>query len=259
MKHIFILMIGMLIFTSCEDTIELDLKDTTPRIVIDGTLNITSQTAQVIFSKSNGFYDNSGQARVSGARAVLQNGSGTTILLDENETGIYSAENVGASPGESWTLEIESEGVVYTAMTTAPYPATLDTLIATVEERPFGGETEVRLFAEWEDQGTVENYYRLRPFLNDTLIAQSYSLTNDAFSDGKRIRTPIMEEFGVGNLLKMQLLSVDENYYRYFLELSSVVGNGFNGSNPYNPVGNFDNGALGYFGIFSVSEKELQL
>lgn len=259
MKNIFIVLIGILIFTSCEEVIELELKDTTPRIVIDGTLNMTTQTAQVIFTKSNGFYDDATSVTISGATAVLQNESGTSVMLSETDPGIYLAQNVAAIPGEQWTLEIESEGVSYTATTTAPYPATLDTLITEIEERPFGGDIDVRMFAEWNDEAGIQNFYRLRPYRNDTLLAQSYNLTDDDFSDGDKITTPIREEFELGNLIKMELLSVDKNYYRYFLELSSVVGNGFNGSNPYNPIGNFDNDALGYFGIFSVSEKEVQL
>lgn len=259
MKNIIIILIGILTFVSCEDIIELDLQDTAPRIVIEGTLNMTTNTAQVIFTKSNGFYDDATPIAISGVIAVLQNESGTAIMLSENEPGIYIAENVVAKPGEKWSIEIESEGVFYTASTTAPYPATLDTLIVQIEQRPIGNEIEVRMFSEWEDEAGVPNFYRLRPYQNDTLITQSFSLTNDDFSDGKRIRTPIMQEFEAGKLIKIELLSVDENYYRYFLELSSVVGNGLTGSNPYNPIGNFDNNALGYFGIFSVSEKEVRL
>ena len=259
LRNIFIAFIGILIFTSCEDVIELELKDTTPRIIIEATLSITTQTAQVFFTKSNGFYDSAIPVTVSDANVVLQNEFGISVTLSEMNPGVYIADNVLATPGEKWTIEVESEDVSYTATTIAPYPATLDTLITEIEERPFGGGTEIRMFAEWEDEENIQNFYRLRPYQNDTLITQAYNLTNDDFSDGERITTPIMQEFDTGTLIKMELLSVDENYYRYFLELSSVVGNGFNGSNPYNPIGNFDNDALGYFGIFSVSEKEVQL
>ena len=251
--------LATLFFTSCEDVIELELEDTTPRIVIEGTINMTTQTAQVVFTKSNGFYEDTTPNAVSGVKAVLQNESGTAFQLSETDPGTYVAENVAAMPGENWTIEVESEGVTYIASTTAPVPTTLDTLITEIEDRPFGGDTQVRMTAEWEDEASVSNFYRLRPYQNDTLIAQSYNLTNDDFSDGNRIRNPIMEEFDIGGLIKIELMSVDENYYRYFLELSTVVGNGFNSSNPYNPIGNFDNGALGYFGIFSISEKEVQL
>lgn len=259
LKNIFIALIATLVLVSCQDVIELELEDTTPRIVIDGTLNMTSQTAQVFFTKSNGFYEEATPVTVSGANVVLQNESGISVTLSETDLGLYIAENVVATPGEQWTIEIESEGVSYTAAAIAPYPAILDTLITEIEERPFGGGTDIRMTAEWNDEAGIQNFYRLRPYRNDTLIAQSYNLVNDDFSDGGKITTPIMQEFELEQLIKMELLSVDENYYRYFLELSSVVGNGFTGSSPYNPIGNFDNNALGYFGIFSASEKEVQL
>lgn len=259
LKNIFLAIFGLLIFISCEDVIELELKDTTPRIVIEGTLNMSTQKAEVILTKSNGFYEDTTPIFISGATATLQNETGVSITLSETTSGVYVAENVIVNSGEKWTIEVESEDILYTATTIAPQPAVLDTLITEIEERPFSDEPDIQIFAEWNDEANVSNFYRLRPYRNDTLITQTYNLSDDNFSDGEKITTLIMEEFAVGNQIKIELLSVDENYYRYFLELSSIVSNGFNGSNPYNPVGNFDNDALGYFGIFSVSEKEVQL
>lgn len=259
LKNILFLLFGLTLLTSCEDVIELELEDTTPRIIIDATLNMSTQEARVFFTNSNGFYEDTEPITVSGASAVLRNDIGISVTLSETEPGLYTAANIPVNPGEEWTLEIESEGLTYTAITTAPRPAVLDSLITELEDRPFGGGTEVRLFAEWQDEAEVQNFYRLRPFRNDTLLTQAYNLIDDEFSDGDIMSIPIMEEFDLGSLVKLELMSVDQNYYRYFLELSSVVSNGFNSSSPYNPIGNFNNEALGYFGIFSVSAKEVQL
>lgn len=259
MKYIFFTILGALILTSCEDIIQLELDDTTPRIVIEATINMTAQTATVQMTTSNSFYESTRVLGVSNALIKLENEAGESFTLLESNAGLYFSDNVISQPNEKWTLTIESKGEIYTASAIVPYPATLDTLIAEIENRPFGNEPEVRMSAEWQDQANVPNYYRLRPYRNDTLVTQSYTMIKDQFSDGNKMRTPIFEEFKLGNKVRIQLISSDDKYYRYFSELSSVISNGFNSSTPYNPIGNFDNDAIGYFGIFSVSEKEIQL
>jgi len=43
--------------TSCEDVIELDLETSEPQTIIEATIDATTQTATVLLTKSNGFYD----------------------------------------------------------------------------------------------------------------------------------------------------------------------------------------------------------
>ena len=40
------------------------------------------------------------------------------------------------------------------------------------------------------------------------------------------------------------------------MDLAIIQGQGPSSTTPYNPKGNFNNGAFGYFGIYSVSEIE---
>jgi len=63
-------------------------------------------------------------------------------------------------------------------------------------------------------------------------------------------------KFYPGDSLKFELLSTDKKYFDYFFEIALQYNNGINTTTPYTPKGNFNNGALGYFGIYSVSGFE---
>jgi len=258
-KSLIISILALFVFTSCEDVIELDLDNVEPRIIIESTLDITSGAATAALTKTNDFYDLSQPEGISGAVIILKNKNGDSYPLSEKGNGIYEAENVSSSPGQTFTLEVETEGILYSATSKAPSFVVLDSIGQQVNSIPFGDNDFIQLFPEWNDPAGVENFYRLRPIVNDTLMADVYALINDDLTDGKTQRVPLRAMFEEGDLVQMQLLSCDENYYRYFFDLSATIGDGPNGATPFNPTTNFDNDALGYFGVISVSEVEVQL
>lgn len=105
----------------------------------------------------------------------------------------------------------------------------------------------------------VTNYYRLRAFQNDSLLASVYTVISDDFSDGKKMQSPVRNPFEEFSKVDIELLSTDENYYDFFVELQGLSEGGLGGTTPYNPSGNFGNEALGYFGIYSSSVITIQL
>lgn len=77
-KNIGLFVLGLLFFSSCEDVIELELESVESQIVIEATLDASSQTAKVIISKTNDFYDNTNPEKISGAIITLQSESAAT-------------------------------------------------------------------------------------------------------------------------------------------------------------------------------------
>lgn len=253
----------LFLFTSCEDVIELDLASTEPRLVIESTLDVTSQNAQVIITRSNDFYDDAIQEKVSGAKVTLTSSSGKAYVLSETTTSDYLYENIDAEPGESFTLKVEVEGQVHQATAKVPHPASLNE-IEKLEggANPFGGEDEgsIMLAAIWEDPAGIENFYRIRTYVNDEFQSNTYTvLTDDFRGDGSLQNVFIQQQFTENTTVEVELLSTDERYYDYFFQVSSIVGEGFNSSTPYNPTSSFDTDALGYFGIYHSSVLTINL
>jgi hypothetical protein len=261
LRYICFLSISILLLSSCEDVIQLDLESTESRIVIEASLNASNQTATVFISKTNDFYDNAEPERVSGATITLQGETGDTYAFSEASPGTYVAENVIASPGETFSLAVDVEDMVYEATTTVPSAANLKEITQSdFPAGPFGDEGAILLSAIWDDPAGIENFYRVRSYVDDIFQADTYTVLDDNIrGDGEEITTPIQKGFDENTSVTLELLSTDEAYYDYFFQVASLSGEGGNSTTPYNPKGNFSNNALGYFGIFYSSTLSIAL
>ena len=251
-------------FTSCEDVIELDLENSAPQTVIEGTIDMTAQTARVIITQTNGFYDEATPVPVENAVVELASENGTTYTLSETEPGIFEVSNLSAAPEQHFRLSVEANGEIYEADAIAPFPVDLTEISSEEFEMPFDSdasdETSYQIFATWEDQPDKQNFYRVRPYRDENLITNHYTVLSDEVSSQSLFKIPIRREiFESGEEVRIELLSTDEAYHDYFLEVASLNENGFGGATPFNPQGNFSNGALGYFGIYSTSSQKLKL
>ena len=259
----FFILIGST-FSSCEDVIELDLDTTEPRLVIEGTLDAGTQMSQVLISRSNDFYDPSGPEPISGASISLQGEDGAVYTLAETSDGTYRAENVAVNPGEEVMVAVEVEGILYEAVSRVPYPVNLKEIVVAENaiETPFGddGEGSIALSANWDDLADIENFYRIRTYLDGAFQSDSYLLLKDVFvGDGAELSIPLPDRFEENSTVTLELLSTDEPYYDYFFQVSSVAGDGAGSTTPFNPVGNFSPNVLGYFGIYYASSLTIDL
>jgi len=264
-KIIIIFISTALFFNSCTDIIELDLKNTEPRIVIEAYLNTSDSTFTANLTMSNEFYENGEFKDVTNASVTLKNQDGTTYTIPETETGYYFLNNIISNPDDIFSVIITDEDNVYEATTTTPFPVEIGQVIPTPFSPPGGGPGgndtaqyyQVTTF--WEDLPDVDNYYRIKKYKNNEYKSDTYALTDDRFANGDTLASLIMYELYSGDTFKLELLSTDKQYFDYFMDIAILYSRGPGGTTPYNPKGNFNNGALGYFGIYSVSEFEFTL
>lgn len=256
----YILILGVLFLTACREDIELDLKNDEPKLVIDANVNATNGRVEVLLSKSNGFYESVDIHLVNDASITLELPDGSTLDVPFVGQGKYEMSGLTLSSGDELLMTVtENEGKSYTAKTTTPALATLDSVYVSLSTGGFGGDDEdgdnYQLFAYWYDTADQPNYYRLRFFTADEGISDSYNLFNDEGFDGDEMFRPIFSSFNPGEEVEVMLLSLDPQSFDYFNELSSVESQGFNSSTPFNPKSNFDNGALGYLSILQQNSK----
>jgi hypothetical protein len=263
LKLIAVFLSVLFLFSSCEDVIVLDLDTTEEQLVIEATLDATAQIAQVVLTRSNDFYDNELPASISGATITLANEKGAVYSLTEIENGRYQAANVLAEPGDSFTVTVDLDEGTYQASSTVPQPVVLEDITVMEDgiNSPFGDdEGDIILSAKWNDPPGQVDYYRIRAYVDESMHNGNYMVfTDDIGGDGKPQEIPLRDRFEENTLVEIELLSTSEAYYDYFFQLTSIAGGGPSTTTPFNPVGNFNEGALGYFGIYYTSSITIQL
>ncbi len=267
--YIFILsMLILLIFQSCTDIIKLDLKDVEPQTIIEATLDVRDSTCRVVLTKSNSFYDTNEIVNESNLKILLLKNNQEKYEFAKQGDGSYLAEGVEASRADVFKLVVtEADGSVYTALATTP-SGVVQTEIMPGLSLPFfvlfskldgfdftetdslGNEIPLLVgVATWQDNPQYDNFYRFKIYEKDEYINDFYSFIDDKSNFGDTIQRGFNHPFKENDSVTIELLSINEETYNYFRELREVLVAGMNSTTPFNPRGNFDNDALGYFCI----------
>lgn len=238
---------------SCEEVIQLELKNTQPVTVIEATLNATTGECKVEATHSAGFYDTN-FTRINGATVKITSESGIEKILTEVGPGVYIAQNLKPAPDEILHLTLtDSAGNVFAAKTSVPRAVFLDSLKVV---RGFGdprpdAEPIFLINPKWQDPPGVANYYRFKVTKNGKIRQGSFNITSDEAFDGTEVDIPLYRySFDLGDTLKFEFQTIDSVSHAYFSQVNDMARPSFVSATPYNPIGNFDNGALGYFGIY---------
>ena len=149
MKNLIILISLAAIFSSCEKTVDLDLRQSESKIVIEGQVTNHAGYQYVRVTRTAGFYDNGATPRVNNADVKVVDDLGGEFLFTHNPGG--ENDSIGyylpqqpfiGEVGRSYTLTVQVDGTVYTATgehvggTTVPTARVEITPSSTVPARP---------------------------------------------------------------------------------------------------------------------------
>lgn len=245
----------ILIFSSCEDVVNLDLESGAPKIVIDAEIiwkKGTTGNEQVIkISKTAPYYNNT-TPKVSGAQVRVENSTGTVFTFNETEPGSYVCTNFVPVLNTEYKLYVTAEGQSFTAVE----KLTSVTPIDKIEQKlvpDFGGEDVIELTFYYKDPADQVNFY-LTDYKSQFLLYPEYELTSDELFNGNEISTRFSDEdMKPGNTVEIINRGISKNFYNYMnLLLEGYGGNPFS-IPPGNVRGNIvnttdaSNFAFGYF------------
>src|SRR6478609_559798 len=114
--------------SSCEKVLDIKLKDTPSRIVIEANLNDQPDTQRVFISRSIGFNQLNNFPQVSSAQVTLTDNAGLTQTYQELKPGVYILPNFKGEPGRQYSLNVVIEGITYTAFSTMPQPVAIQNI-----------------------------------------------------------------------------------------------------------------------------------
>lgn len=262
----FVLVFTTVLFSSCEDVIDVDLNNAEPKLVIDGIIKWQKETTgaeQVIkLSLTNDFFTNDILA-ANGASVTITNSLNETfIFLEDGVTGNYICNNFNPVIGETYSLVVVYNGELYSATNTfvsGPPILNVQQEIA----QGFGGEDEIEVKYFFQDNGSEDNYYLLG-VKNPNKQIPEFGVVSDEFFQGNLMFGFYgSSETESGITLKLSVQGITFGYYNYMNILTTIAGSGT--GNPFatppatlrgNIINqtNSDNFPLGYFHLSEIDE-----
>lgn len=276
-KQISLALVVCVVFAGCEETIQLDLKQTPPTVVIEGQVTNREGLQSVKVTMTTDFYSTTQTPRITDATVTVTDDEGNQYPFVHNPDadpkldGIYVPEDedfVGVI-GRRYTLTVVANGKTYTAADDLVPVIPIDSLKYRLNEdeaedpKDFGRAHEVLIFAR-EPQDEI-NYYLFKFYRNDSL--KYYNDTDIYFSNDEYlaekidgIETPIF--YAPGDEARVEAYSISRAGYVFYYDLSSILNNdagGMFGPVPASPRTNLSNGALGFFQVSAVNSASISI
>lgn len=251
------LLLALLIsLTACEKVIQLDLKNSSPKIVIQGSIYDHAGPFTITLSKSVNFDAASEYPSVSGAKVLISDNYGQSEVLSEPVPGRYVTSKLKGIPGHIYSLSVNAGKETYRASALMPHAVGMDSIY--FSPSPFGGETVTVI--RFNDSPYSADYYRMVYFINKVQQKEFYVL-DDELLQGSTIYYALHPGASDTKLLKgdqvtVWLETVDPGVYNYFRSAGTQGGTS---ASPANPVSNISNGALGYFNVCAVRKLSATL
>jgi len=240
----------LLLLLSCEELINVNLKNESSIVVIESFITSADNPVMVKITKSQDFFNQSDFSTVKNASVQLVCSSVKETLIEKGGGYYFSSKTKGIQ-GKTYSLNITTEGKTFGASVVLPKAVPIDTIY--FQPGIFQSDS-LNIFVGFHDPAVTENYYRIRLYRNRRYAINDYFLMTDAFSDGERIVAPIYYRyFAPGDTVVIELLNLERCTWKYFKGLSESIQQGVNSQAPGNPPTNFTGGALGIFGAWGLS------
>ncbi len=283
MKLFLILIFTLFIIASCEKTINFDLNEPAPKLVVEATIEY-QQPPIVFLSKSLGYFSQIDKATLSknfarNAEVYVSNGTLTHKLKEYevpdgsgNPTFYYSTDSSSLSTyfiGEmntDYSLRIVSEGQEFNATTHIPFMTRHIDSVFWRNAPPNNPPGKVVVFLRATDPAGYGDYVRyftkrnsepfypgLNSVFDDQVIdGSTYEVEVDRGVDRNESRSEAYNFFDRGDTVTLKICNIDRATYDFWRTMEftyASVGNPF--SSPTKVISNISNGALGYFGGYA--------
>ncbi len=279
----------LLLLSGCEKTVTLRLDDTSPKLVVEATIE-NDQPPVVVLSKSINFFSGFTPAVleenfVHGAEIFVSNGAlvhrlkeYTVLLPGGISIYYYSADSTAPATfftgelNKKYSLTIISEGLTYTAETTIPDTTRRIDSIFWRQAPPGNDPQKVMLMVRAQDRQGLGDYIRYftkrnrEPFYpginsvyDDQLIdGSSYEVQIERGVDRNTSRQDDDIYFNKGDTVTFKLCQIDKATFDFWRTMEynyTSLGNPF--STPTRVLSNIRGHALGYFGGYAARFRSL--
>lgn len=248
-----------ILFTACEQIIELDYKENESLVTIEANITTDPGPYFVKITKSIALQDSGPYPTVDNAEVTLTDDAGHSETLVPMGNGVYATQTITGVEGTTYTLTVNAENQLFTAQSTIPKRVPFDGIH--VDEVSVTGEIEYNLIPKYLDPIEIGNKYQFIMTVNDTLVSQ-HLVQNDDIENGLENSRYLQyndEDLKLkpGDKVSLRMQCIDAGVSSYFTALALMGDSGpGGGTTPNNPPTNFSNGALG---VFSAHTQETRV
>jgi hypothetical protein len=274
-KKICLLIATATVFTSCEKEINLDLKNTGPKLVVEGNvlwgIDSVINQQELKLSLSADYTGNSNPLPVTNAIVMVNDGT-NTYTYNHIGNGVYRSSFIAAT-NKTYKLIINYEGDEYNAYETLKAGgAAIGSLTVNYFPSALGSPEGNFITVNTIDPLNERNFYLWQLFINEQLMINPSpgniyrAIQKDDFFNGNPLINYLpFDNFPVvtGDTARMHQLNISEQMYNYYYSIFNLTASSpVSGDVPPGKIrGNIlnlnksDKNALGYFGACSVSIK----
>lgn len=255
MKKLIALLGLVVFFSSCEKVIDVDLNSSDPQTVFEGNLKEGDDTLWFYMSQTADYFGNEEPPKLDGAQIEFTDADGTIFQAQSAGNGAYFVSGINSSTGSNYTVKVDYDGFTTIGESYMPAAVPLDSINFEFQPANDFVDASYLINIAFQDPGDQVNFYQLIVRVNDEEQG-AITVFDDRLNQGTYIKIPLFGyEIEEGDIVEVELQSIDEGVYDYLLTLASILGQtGPPGIAPANPITNLEGEIqLGYFGTYSSS------
>ncbi|HEY0741823.1 MAG TPA: DUF4249 domain-containing protein [Chryseosolibacter sp.] len=276
MRTVYIFLLSVVVFASCDEPIDLDVNQVEPKIVIEGSVTDKPGYQMVKVSRSVGFYTDGTTPKITNASVTVSDDLGETVTFTHNpgnhpdSAGIYlpPASFVGKI-GRTYTLRVTADGQDFEATDKLLPVISMDSLKYQVsesqEEDPNEEGKIYELLMYAREPQNEKNFYLFKFYRNDSLTF--FNETDIYYSDDELLSENINGAtspvyYGKDDVAVVEVYSMSRTGYVYYNDLFSILNGdsgGMFGPVPAQPRTNINNGAIGFFQVSAIDISTVKI
>jgi hypothetical protein len=252
-KILFSVFLTTVFLSSCEKVLNVDLNATDPNVVIEGLITNHPGPYIVKVTMTADYYKNQAPPAVSNALVIMSDNTGNIDTLIQTSPGIYKTKTITGVKFRTYTLTVNINGKIYSAVSTLPDLYPVDSLGYTYyPQRDLLHRKGYYPLAYSVEPQNVQNYYLWKFFRNDTLLNAKRDqiwVADDKAVKGNIRGLEFPYSYQKFDTASVKVFSITKEAFDFYIGLQAQIRNdgGFFSSPPANAPGNFSNGALGLF------------
>lgn len=189
MKYLKYIVIGFIVFQSCEDPIDVTLEDAETLVVVDAWINGNSEPQTIRLSYTGPYFDNGQTSGIEDANVRVSSSEGNTFDFVPAGNGNYewipsSGETLGPI-GTEYTLNITANGINYSSSTFMNRVPEIDSITQEfIDDDPFRDDGIYTEFISKDLVGLGDTYW-IKTFKNGSFLnkPEEINITYDAGFD----------------------------------------------------------------------------